>query len=206
MPQLPNRRSIRLKGYDYSQEGMYFITICCYHRICLFGNVRDGEMRLNVAGKAAEKCWKKIPEHFKRVELHEFVIMPNHIHGIIEIKSVGANHHSPADETGQNVDDDLTKPSKTNQKQLSNQMPKYRAKNLSPLQRPRGTSKTVGSIVRGVKIGITKWMRNNTDVYPVWQRNYYDHIIRNTTAYLRIAEYIKNNPVNWEGDEFYQSA
>ena len=132
--------------------------------------------------------------------------MPNHIHGIIEIKSVGANYHSPADETGQNVDDDLTKPSKTNQKPLSNQMPKYRAKNLSPLQRPRGTSKTVGSIMRGVKIGISKWMRNNTDVYPVWQRNYYDHIIRNTTAYLRIAEYIKNNPVNWEGDEFYQSA
>jgi len=67
MPHLPNRRSIRLKGYDYRQEGMYFITICCYNRACLFGDVVDGEMQLNAAGKAAEKCWKKIPEHFKRV-------------------------------------------------------------------------------------------------------------------------------------------
>jgi len=157
-------------------------------------------MRLNAAGKTAETCWKNIPKHFSQVELHEFVVMPNHIHGIIEIKPGRANHHSPANQTRQNTDNDQTKPSKTNQQKLSNHLPGNRTKNISPPQRPRGTSKTVGSIVRGFKIGVTKWMRNNTKVYDVWQRNYHDRIIRNTTAYLRITEYIKNNPANWDED------
>jgi len=92
-PKIHNRRSIRLKGYDYSQAGLYFITICCQDRICRYGNVVDGEMKLNDAGRIANECWLNIPEHFPNVILHEHIIMPNHIHGIIEL--VGANNYSP---------------------------------------------------------------------------------------------------------------
>jgi REP element-mobilizing transposase RayT len=186
-PTIHHRKSIRLKGYDYAQEGFYFITICCQDRAQLFGEIMNGEMILNECGEIAENCWLEIPNHFPNVELHKYVIMPNHVHGIIEIKfksnvpsvipsvasvaSVGANNHSP----------------------------------LRTLQRslPRSPSKTIGSIVRGFKIGVTKWMRQYTNVYDVWQRNYYDNIIRNEQSYQRIANYIQNNPKNWKEDKFY---
>lgn len=183
-PDKHHRRSIRLKGYDYSQEGLYFITICCQDRACLFGRIEDRKMVLNEAGKIAADCWNAIPEHFANVILHAYVIMPNHVHGILEI------------------------------------VPPIRAKNLSPLQRddqedgkanndspipspqPKGTSKTIGSIVRGFKIGVTKWMRQNTSVHDVWLRNYYEIIIRNEQAYSTISDYIANNPANWDSDRF----
>lgn len=96
-PQRHHRKSIRLKGYDYAQAGLYFITICCQNRECLFGNIINGEMILNDAGNIANECWLAIPNHFPNVVLHEFVIMPNHIHGIIELKtkSVGAENFPP---------------------------------------------------------------------------------------------------------------
>ena len=88
-----NRRSIRLKGFDYSQQGLYFITICCKDKKHLFGKIVNNEMQLSPVGKVAEQCWRDIPLHFENVALHPFVIMPNHIHGIIEI--VGAKYFSP---------------------------------------------------------------------------------------------------------------
>jgi REP element-mobilizing transposase RayT len=118
-----HRRSIRLRGYDYSQVGAYFITICTHERICLFGEVVDGEMRLNNAGRMVEQCWNEMPTHFPHVKLDEYVIMPNHVHGILVITvAVGAI-------------------------------------SFSPLQMPHGTSKTIGSVIRGFKIGVTKWFR-----------------------------------------------
>ena len=84
-----HRHSIRLKNYDYSQAGLYFVTVCTEYRLHLFGKIIDFEMKLNDAGKIAKKCWLEIPGHYPNVILHEYVIMPNHIHGIIEItKSV----------------------------------------------------------------------------------------------------------------------
>ncbi|MEN9302023.1 MAG: hypothetical protein RL264_452 [Bacteroidota bacterium] len=186
-PAIHHRRSIRLKGYDYAQEGLYFITICCQDRAHLFGEIINGEMILNDCGEIAKKCWLEIPEHFPNVELHEFVIMPNHVQGIIEIKyksivsnvttdtTVGANNHSPQRSVQPTVGRLL----------------------------PRSPSKTIGSIVRGFKIGVTKWMRQNTDVNDVWQRNYYDNIIRDDQSYLRISQYIQNNPKNWKEDKFH---
>ena len=93
-PDIHHRRSIRLKGYDYSRAGLYFVTICTHHSLPLFGEIIEGEMILNVAGRVATKCWLAIPEHFPQVKLDEFVIMPNHVHGIIQI-DVGANHIRP---------------------------------------------------------------------------------------------------------------
>src|SRR5690554_3448795 len=92
-PNIHHRRSIRLKGYDYSRAGLYFITICCQDRAHLFGRIVNGVMKLNDAGNVASQCWSDIPVHFPNAILHEYVIMPNHIHGIVEL--VGANNHSP---------------------------------------------------------------------------------------------------------------
>ena len=154
-----HRRSIRLKGYDYSQAGLYFITICCQNRICLFGKTNDGEMILNDAGYAAKKYWYEIPMHYPHIRLHEFVIMPNHVHGI-----VGAENIPPLRE------------------------------NIPPL----------GNIVRGYKIGVTKWFQKNKNYQigtKIWQRNYWEHIIRNENEYRRITQYIINNPKKWEQDK-----
>lgn len=135
-------------------------------------------MILNECGKIAKECWEEIPNHFPLARLHSFIIMPNHVHGIIEItENVGAKNFSP---NNQNVSE--------------------RAKNFSPLVSP---SKSIGSIVRGFKIGVTKWIRQNTKVYKLWQRNYDEHIIRNEHSFNQITEYIHTNPAKWKFDKFY---
>ncbi|SOD21076.1 transposase [Nitrosomonas ureae] len=183
-PTIHRRKSIRLQGYDYSQAGAYFITVCTHNRMPLFGEIVDGVMVLNTAGQIVEKCWYAIPEHFPQVTLDEFVIIPNHVHGIITIgTTIGANNVG-VNNVGAN--DYLPQPSK---------------KAPWPLQ--HGTSRTIGSMVRGFKIGITRWFRANTNIHAVWQHNYYEHIIRNEDAYLKIAEYIQTNPQRWETDTYH---
>lgn len=175
---ISQRRSIRLYEYDYSQEGLYFVTICTQDKVCLFGEIVEEEMVLNDVGNMAKECWLAIPEHYHHVELHEFVIMPNHIHGIIGIcAAVGANKHSP---------DNI---------QFS-----------SPV-------KTIGSVIRGFKIGVMKRYKEyvmRANIYSplrqtasIWQRNYYEHIIRNDDSYQKITEYICENPKHWQTDDYY---
>ncbi len=132
-------------------------------------------MFLSEIGEIVDLCWQEIPCHFPHVVVREYVIMPNHIHGIIEICNhiVGANNYSP-----------LQRPSNTSMALAST--------------RPTGTSRTVGSVVRGIKIGVTHRMGHSP-----WQRNYYEHIIRNTTAYQNIVQYMVQNPMKWEEDCFY---
>ncbi|HEX9728709.1 MAG TPA: transposase [Gemmatimonadales bacterium] len=176
------RRSIRLSGYDYARPGAYFVTACTQNRTCLFGDVVAGEMRLNDVGQVATQCWLAIPDHFPNVTLDSFVIMPNHVHGIIwivgAVGAVGAENFPPLQPPPQ-----------------------------PPLQPPRpgpstfrSPSKTVGSIIRGFKIGVTKWVRANTHLRDVWQRNYYEHIIRDEAALRRIRRYIEHNPARWTED------
>jgi REP element-mobilizing transposase RayT len=199
-PRIHNRRSIRLKGYDYAQAGFYFVTICCHDRTCLFGNISAAKsgstidkptMVLNDAGMIANCCWLEIPDHFPNVVLHEHILMPNHIHGIIEF--VGAKNIIQATAGAKNIIQATAGAKNIMQAPVG-------AKNISPL---RGPSKTIGSVIRGFKIGVTKWMRQNTNIYDVWQRNYYEHIIRNEHSYRRISEYIINNPAKWIHDQFY---
>jgi len=190
-PKKHNRRSIRLKGYDYSRAGRYFVTLNCQDRAHLFGTVVDGEMQLNEAGQVARDCWLAIPDHFPNVILHEFVIMPDHVHGIIELV-VGANDDSPPPSLkSPSQQDDLPPPPSPKDGDEKTADPKQQA---VPFQSP---SKTIGSIIRGFKIGVTKWMRANTDVHKVWQRNYHDHIIRDERAFQNISAYIRDNPKNW---------
>ncbi|GJQ59022.1 MAG: hypothetical protein D8M57_04350 [Candidatus Scalindua sp. AMX11] len=181
-PKTHHRRSIRLKEYDYSQEGFYFITICTHNHVCLFGKISDNKMVLNNAGKIAKEFWLDIPEHYPNTRLHEYVVMPNHVHGIIQI----------VNDVGVGVQD------------------------FEPLQQPKQNKyqktipRSIGSMVRGFKIGVTKWFRKNVRVQDfepipsVWQRNYYEHIIRNEQSYYKISEYIIKNPSHWLTDKYYE--
>lgn len=168
-----HRRSIRLPHYDYAQPGGYFIILCTQNRAYLFGDIIKGKMVLNDTGIMVEKCWNEIPQHFANVILDEHAIMPNHFHGIIMID---------CDIVGANVG----------------------ANNYSPLrERKMGTSKTIGSIIRGFKIGVTKWFRQKSPDFVVWQRNYYERVIRGEKELFEMRQYIINNPANWEMDENY---
>ncbi len=196
-PEKHHRRSIRLRGYDYSQSGSYFITICTHNRECLFGDVVDGKMILNEFGNVAQQCWLEIPQHFEHVELDAFVVMPNHVHGIIIINN--NNDVEKIAAKNELMKNDANIGEAKNYKNVG-------AKNFSPLHENRfcSPSRTIGSIVRGFKIGVTKWFRQNTDIYTVWQRNYYEHIVRDEMDLQRIRQYIMDNPKNWGMDENYR--
>lgn len=160
---------------------MYFVTICTQDKICLFGSVINEETVLNEVGKIVFNCWLEIPQHYQNVILHEFVIMPNHIHGIIEIDTnVGVEYLRPSIEVNKDMG--------------------IRVENIRPLQqRPNCKSGTIGAIIRGFKIGVTKQIGHS-----IWQRNYYEHIIRNDESYQKIIEYISENPKNWQRDDYYK--
>jgi len=200
----PNRQTIRLKQHDYTSGGSYFITICTHNRSHLFGNIIDGVAILNDTGRMAHQCWQHIPDHFPNVKIDNFVIMPNHIHGIIQIHPitrVGANHYSPVfftTDNQTNCSDTLT--IRALQQQNVNFAPNdndgdlcenndcgcshgmrangdsrgMRANDDSPLRDrwENGTSNSVGSIVRGFKIGVTKIFRQQNPGFIVLQRNY----------------------------------
>jgi len=173
-PEIHHRRSIRLKGYDYSQPGAYFVTVCVKDRICLFGDVEQGEMILNDAGNMIKTWWLAIPGKYIHVELDECMIMPNHFHGIIKI--VGAD---------QCVCPDLSE---------------YREKGEhigSPLPRIMQWFKTMTINEYICGIDAHGWERFNG---KLWQRNYYEHIIRDEKELQLIREYIVNNPMQWELD------
>jgi REP element-mobilizing transposase RayT len=170
------RRSIRLREYDYSRPGYYFVTICIHDRTqYLFGDIVRNEMVLNDIGKIAERCWQKIPSHFPHVKIDEFIVMPNHMHGIIHMGDsfniVGVQNFEPLRKTNP----------------LHN---KFR--HIIP--------RSIGSIVRGFKIGVTKLVREREPGMVVWQRNYYDHIIRDENSLHLIRNYIRNNPARWDSD------
>ena len=164
-PQKHHRRSIRLPGYDYSQAGAYYVTIVTQRRTCLFGEIIDGEMYLSEYGKIVQKWWDEIPIHFPGVELGAFVIMPNHVHGIIFITTDRRGKVlSPLDDPKNNLQDVYS--DRTNN--LGGETP--------PLRRP-----TLGQIVAYLKYQSTKEMnRIETDkvITKFWQRNYYEHVIR----------------------------
>ena len=165
-----NRKVIRLKEYDYSQAGGYFITTCTYNREYLFGQVVNYQMMLNKTGETVKQWWLKLEDKFINVKLDNYVVMPNHIHGIIvviEKDKVGAIHELPLQ---------------------SGMM----------LRRQMLIPKTVGYF----KMNSAKYINRLRDAmgHPLWQRNYYEHVIRNENELDRITEYIQNNPLKWDLD------
>jgi putative transposase len=158
-----DRRSLRLDGYDYAQAGAYFVTICTQDRLCLFGDIADGEMQLNDAGRMVRSVWEGLPDRFAAMELDAFVVMPNHVHAIATF--VGAGLALP----GENG-----------------------AASSAP---------TLGDMVRAFKslsaIRVNRLMLRSG---PLWQRNYYEHVIRNERELDKIREYIATNPLKWALD------
>jgi len=192
-PEPAQRRSIRLRGYNYAQAGAYFITICTHNRTHLFGTIAAGTVLTNAAGNAAADCWLQIPVHFPNVELDQWVIMPNHIHGILVITTpiegafVAKAHTAATAQAQANAAAHLTSP------ETEKPRPPHRP-------RPSGTAGTIGSIVRGFKIGVTNWHRRQSIATPIWQRNYWEHIVRDELQMQRIQNYIINNPAQWDTD------
>ena len=188
-PNLHHRRSIRLREWDYSGPGGYFVTICSYRRESMFGEIRNGRMDLNSYGEIVQQSWVDLPKHYHNILLDEFVIMPNHVHGIIVIvddivvdntnSAVGASLRLAPTEIRHD-----TQPAPTE---------RWNAMNHRP----------VSEIVRAFKSFSARRINGLRDAIGVgvWQRNYYERIIRNEKELRRVREYIAFNPSKWAFDE-----
>jgi len=170
---------MRLPGYDYSQAGAYYVTIVTHQRDPLFGEIVNNEMILNDLGNIADQCWRAIPEHFPNVELGAHVIMPNHAHGIIVITNNdrGAAMLRPY-------------PRPYDQPEINDSPHKINVKPGS-----------LGAIVRSFKSAVSYRIRREYNVTGVWQRNYYEHIIRDEKDLQNKTDYIEANPMLWDEDD-----
>ena len=204
-PEKHHRRSIRLKGYDYSMAGAYFVTMCVSNRQRLFGNVIDGKMILNEAGRMVETIWMQLAIRFEFIELDEFTVMPNHFHGILVLSGRGESCIRPvSDESCIRTDSDESCICTGRGESC------IRPSTVSGdhKDRPDGTLPgTVGRVIQAFKSISTHEYINgvkhkNWTPFPgkLWQRNYYEHIIRDDESLKRIRAYIINNPLQWAYD------
>ncbi|MEJ2794955.1 transposase [Iodobacter sp. LRB] len=180
-PSTHHRRSIRLQDYDYSQAGAYFITICTQGRECNLGVIENGTMNLSSAGECVYTQWHDLPKRFPNISLDAFIIMPNHLHAILVINPVGALLAAP----------------------LSNIAPGKDA----PSKGAASSAPTVGEIIRAFK-SLTAIAANrllNRVGQPFWQRNYWEHVIRDEEEWQTIREYIHHNPQQWKQDRLYMA-
>ena len=162
MKTLYQRKSLRLKKYDYSQRGLYFVTICEHGHHHYFSKIIDGVLYLNDVGQMIKKLWLTLPQRFATITLHEFVIMPNHFHAILEM------HSDNAYLLGEII----------------------------------GTFKSLTTFEYTLGVKNHGWKPFDK---KLWQRNYYEHIIRNHTSYLQLSQYIQNNPIKWKEDTLFSN-
>lgn len=188
---LPVRKQLRLKRFDYSAKGAYFITICAYKNLSLFGHIHKGVMYPDDLGIMVESFWGKIPDRFPKTSLGEFILMPNHIHGIIIL---GSQRKIPGWHQIREASEGFpyNKPDPDN--------------NLGGTK----AAPSIPQIIHWFKTWTTNEYyrsqnRPNLGMEPskLWHRSYYDHIIRNGEAYNKISEYIRNNPYKWGKDIFF---
>jgi putative transposase len=174
------RKTIRLQNWDYSSEGIYYITICCLDRKSFFGEVRDHAMILSEIGSTASQYWLEIPNHFPHVKLDEFVVMPNHLHGllILDYSFVGTRHGVVLLQSDKN----------TYQK-------------VSQFSKPKKNSVSV--IINQYKSSVKRWCNRNGYKYFQWQARFYDQIVRDEISIENIREYVYNNPKNWDTDDLF---
>jgi putative transposase len=170
-PAIHHRRSIRLKAYDYAQAGMYFVTINSHQRQCIFGTLEDESIVLNDLGSIVMSCWREIPRHYSGVELDAFVVMPNHVHGILLISDQAASARWATHASPVRTDEHPSGP------------------------KPR----SLGSIIGQFKSASTRQINlaRETASHPVWHRNYYERVIRNNAELANFRDYIDTNPQSW---------
>jgi REP element-mobilizing transposase RayT len=167
----------RLKDYDYSSNGAYFITLCADKFKQYFGKIENERVFLSVSGVFAEQCWREIPDHFPFIQIDEFVIMPNHVHGIIIIDS------APCRDVAGNVSTEI------------------KNDGMSKISPKKGT---ISSVIRSYKSAVTK--AGNANKLPFkWQSGFYEHVIRNNDDLQLTREYIVNNPMKWHLDQYNRS-
>ena len=215
--------SIRLKNFDYSSPGAYFFTTVVKNRECLFGNITKGKMFLNAMGKEVETTWRDLPNHNANVALDEFIIMPNHVHGIIVILDdveilVDVNDNIDINKNVNfNNDDNIDENDNENENENEN---------VETGSEPVSTGTTAGTGTTAAEMGMgTRKMKKQglpeiirqfktfsarrinairgLSGIPVWQSGYYEHIIRNEASLLRIRKYIRENPLKWKNDGEY---
>ncbi len=184
-PEKHHRRSIRLEGYAYTLPGVYFVTMISYRRVCIFGEIVKGMVELSLVGDLVKNCWLSIPNHFESTNLDEYVLMPNHLHGIIFINESRGKGKAFAKDNIDNDDPLLA--------------------NALPLRQVGTQSGSLNAIFQNFKSVSTRLV-NKLYFKPgnkIWQRNYYERIIRNERELNAIRQYICDNPLNWERDEEY---
>ncbi len=175
-----HRKSIRLKEYDYTLAGAYFVTVVTYNRQCLFVKIAKNNVDLSDLGKIAQDCWLEIPEHFNDVQINPFIVMPNHIHGIINT-----------------VEQTNTIPNNACRGTI------YRAPTTENFGHP--VEGSIPTIVRTYKAAVSRIAHRKLHIRNIWQRNYYEHIIRDQDELEIISSYIQSNSENWTSDpEFKQ--
>ncbi len=177
-PEKHDRRSIRLRGYDYASPGGYFVTICTLDKVCLFGEVSEGRMYLNARGRIALRMWNATPVHFPHVTLDAFVAMPNHVHGIIAI-----------------VED--------NRRDAACRVPT--TDGIRAFGKPQAGS--LSTIVRSYKSAVTRHINRaqGTPGATAWQSRFYEHVLRGRRDLERIRHYIARNPARWYHDRYHRS-
>jgi REP element-mobilizing transposase RayT len=189
MPDYRRRRSIRLKNFDYSTHGAYFITICSEHRACFFGKIETDEMQLSATGDIARRCWMNIPVQFKSAEIDEYVLMPNHFHAIVFLLG------EESDSINQTQGGVITQ----TQEGLMNQTPTVDGAGRDWILM-KCQKLSLGKIIRHFKAKASKLIHDSSEAQFAWQRNYYEHIIRDDHELDRIREYIRTNPLKWQWD------
>jgi len=197
-------KSTRAPWWNYSWNGTYFLTICTEKHISYFGLIKGEKLIATKSGKKAEEYWLEIPKHFPFVKLDEYVVMPNHIHGLITLSKPSGKNQTITSEDIEKIiqvmpdeDDDYFQNHQKIEALFENPKPKNpRMSSISP------EHGSVGAIVRSYKSAVTKWCNENNLLFG-WQARYYDHIIRDKKDYLRIKKYIINNSKNWDDDKFF---
>ena len=207
MPHKHSRKSIRMRGYDYAGEGAYFITIVCKDRVHWFGEVRDGVMQLSDAGRIAQEEWLRTAELREQVSLDAFVIMPNHMHGILLIgdpmptlAGIGMYAHTGLPCTKPDHGHDASQNGDPDRRGVLRNALTTDAPTSPTITGPRPD--TLGTIIRMYKQACTIRIRAEHPEF-MWLRGYHDHIIRNQESYDRIRQYIINNSKNWKDDGFF---
>ncbi len=201
---LPYRDTIRLKNYDYSSPGWYYVTICTQNQQCILGNIIDNKMKLNKHGEIVETIIKKLPKRYERLTMDVWQVMPNHAHMIIIIKPpVGAIHESPDSKIHESPDSKIHEsPDSNKDKRAHHDAPLQFSKRrfLKNGDKRQLLPKCIGYLKMNTTNQISHLHKNWHK--RIWQRNYYEHIIRNEKSLFKIRNYIKSNPIKWEIDEY----